>query len=328
MRFAGLHVPTEWIAAHGLKPERILPSADEGCHCAAGACQVAAQLPAGPLIATTQCDQLRRAQHDGFLLDVPAAWQSPSALRLWREELERLSRWLVRQGGSAPDRERLIATADRHDRVRSGLRADPRPERIATWLCDGREDEGTCDFTAGTETQRLEEVGQGRLSNRMAEGHECLPPANLCTSVPPVNRIPIALLGGPLPRDCGGWFAACAEAGLRIALDGSEAGERGLAPPLDRRLLHEDPLQAIAEAHLAMPDPGRRPDTALHDWIATAVTDRGLRGIIVRCDPFCDQWQLQADRLRHWAPVLLVESGENPARRATRLEAFAEMLAC
>ncbi len=292
MRFAGLHVPTEWIAAHGLKPERVLPSADEGCHCAAGACQVAAQLPAGPLIATTQCDQMRRSQHDGFLLDVPAAWQSPSALRLWRDELERLSRWLVRQGGSAPDRARLIATADQHDRIRSSLRCDPRPERITAWLCDGREVETTNDKRRAT------------------------------------NETPLALLGGPLPRGGDGWFAACATAGLRVALDGSEAGERGLAPPLDRRLLHEDPLQAIAEAHLAMPDPGRRPDTALHDWVATAVADRGLRGIVVRCDPFCDQWQLQADRLRHWAPVLVVESGENPARRSTRLEAFAEMLAC
>ena len=289
MRFAGLHVPTEWIAAHGLTPERVLPSADEGCHCAAGACQVAAQLPAGPLIATTQCDQMRRSQHDGFLLDVPAAWQSPSALRLWREELERLSRWLVRQGGSAPDRSTLVAAADRHDRVRSALRADPQSERITAWLCDGREEP---------------------------------------SAAPTASGIPVALLGGPLPRGGDGWFAACAAAGLRIALDGSEVGERGLAPPLDRRLLHEDPLQAIAEAHLAMPDPGRRPDTALHEWVATAVADRGLRGIIVRCDPFCDQWQLQADRLRHWAPVLLVESGENPARRATRLEAFAEMLAC
>ncbi len=289
MRFAGLHVPTEWIAAHGLQPERVLPSADEGCHCAAGACQVAAQLPAGPLIVTTQCDQLRRSQHDGFLLDVPAAWQSPSALRLWREELERLSRWLVRQGGSAPDRAKLVATADHHDRVRSDLRTNPRPERIAAWLCDGREDAAPAPTTGG---------------------------------------IPIAVLGGPLPRGGDGWFAACAAAGLRVALDGSEAGERGLAPPLDRRLLHEDPLQAIAEAHLAMPDPGRRPDTALHEWVAAAVADRGLRGIIVRCDPFCDQWQLQADRLRHWAPLLVVESGEHPARRATRLEAFAEMLAC
>lgn len=294
MRFAGLHVPTEWIAAHGLRPERVLPSPVTGCACAAGMCQVAAQIPAGPVIVTTQCDQLRRSPHQGFLLDVPAAWQGPSALGLWRDELERLGRWLVTQGGTAPDRARLMAAADAHDRVRARLRAlsgdaGQKHERISAWLCDGLHSD---------------------------------------EALAPERGIPVALCGGPLPRGGAGWFAACAAAGLHLALDGSEAGERGLAPPLDRRLLREDPLQAIAEAHLAMPDPGRRPDTALHGWISAAVAERALRGIILRCDPFCDQWQLQAERLRHWAPVLLVEDGEAPARLSTRLEAFAEMLAC
>ena len=144
--------------------------------------------------------------------------------------------------------------------------------------------------------------------------------------------MPIALLGGPVPRADFALYDLIEACGARVALDGSESGERGLAAPLDRRLAADDPLAALGDAYfLGLPDAFRRPDSLLYTWLDRLIPERGLRAVVVRLDPWCDLWRAQVPRLKDWGrlPVLAIESGESPGatpRLATRLQALAEML--
>lgn len=265
--------PPEWLWAHGFQPLRAKAPIASKCSCQEGLCSVAARAMEhrGLAIFATTCDQLRRAHDEeehGFLLDVPAAWQSVVAQKLWREELRRLGRWLIRHGGHEP--ENLLTLALEQDRKRAVLR-----EKSRVQLGDPR-------------------------------------------------GVRLAVIGGPLPENIPDLIV---QAGGLLALDASETGERGWALPLDLRLVQEDPFEAVAAAHLAIPDPSRRPDTKLHQWLAQEISERSIQGLVLCADPWCDQWQLQEQRLRHHAPVLTIDTGDNPARILTRLQAFCEMLA-
>ncbi len=118
--YSCVYVPAEWIAAHRLQPVRVQPSsraADvagerEGvCHylrwfvnavCREGA--------ADAVVVTTVCDQMRRAPElislfsgiPVFLMHVPATWQSPTAMKYYIDELNRLGDFFVGIGGVKP----------------------------------------------------------------------------------------------------------------------------------------------------------------------------------------------------------------------------------
>lgn len=308
--YASPFIPPEFIAAHGLKPHRFTESASTDCH--QGRCGTAAgfdaALAGGDLaILATSCDQMRRSGEDAtvplFRFALSATWDNANALRGYRSELERLSRFLVRHGGSAPDRATLAKHLLDHDtrraRLRAGCAALPgraAAEAIATWAETG----------VVPNTDPVPEADGG--------------------------RVPIALLGGPIPRHEFALYDLIESCGARVALDGSEGGERGLAAPIDRRNATDDPLDELANAYfLGIPDAFRRPDSLLYTWLDRMIPERGLRAVVVRLDPWCDLWRAQVPRLKDWGrlPVLAIESGEpvgNAPRLATRLGALAEML--
>lgn len=140
--YASPFVPPEWIAAHGLRPTwmqprsanlRSLGELARGTCPYAGALIDRARSDAGTsaLVLTTTCDQMRYAaallDHEGalpvFLMNVPSTWQTDSAGQLYWEELARLGRFLVRQGGTPPEMGRLVGVMQEHDRGRSEKRA-------------------------------------------------------------------------------------------------------------------------------------------------------------------------------------------------------------
>ena len=129
-------VPPEWIAAHGLGPRRIVPSLggpDDPVGALPGLCTYARAFVNTALRAprpdavvfTTVCDQMRRAlellaghaEPTTFLLNVPATWHEAAA-RLYETELERLGRFLVELGGTAPSPEKLARTMQEFERRR------------------------------------------------------------------------------------------------------------------------------------------------------------------------------------------------------------------
>jgi benzoyl-CoA reductase/2-hydroxyglutaryl-CoA dehydratase subunit BcrC/BadD/HgdB len=123
------YVPAEWIAAHGLRPRRLIPLPVEGASTIPrmeGLCpyarafvnDVAASKDIDGVVVTTMCDQMRRifdllvrrVEVPAFLLNVPSTWQTVAAQRLYLDELKRLGQFLVRLGGHEPDKEELVRT--------------------------------------------------------------------------------------------------------------------------------------------------------------------------------------------------------------------------
>jgi benzoyl-CoA reductase/2-hydroxyglutaryl-CoA dehydratase subunit BcrC/BadD/HgdB len=121
------YVPAEWIAAHGLRPQRLVPLPVEGAvtiprieglcpYARAFVNDVAARQDIDGIVVTTMCDQMRRVfdllvrrvATPAFLLNVPSTWQTVAAQRLYLDELKRLGRFFVRLGGHEPDKEELI----------------------------------------------------------------------------------------------------------------------------------------------------------------------------------------------------------------------------
>jgi benzoyl-CoA reductase/2-hydroxyglutaryl-CoA dehydratase subunit BcrC/BadD/HgdB len=117
-------VPPEWIAAHGLRPLRIVPAISGNA--AIGQCpyarsfvnEINSQKHACAAIFTTTCDQMRRITDIAtqksklpiFLMNVPTIWQRKTAVELYTAEIERLSRFLIQFNGQRPTDIKLAET--------------------------------------------------------------------------------------------------------------------------------------------------------------------------------------------------------------------------
>ncbi len=285
-------IPAEWIAAHELKPLRIVPRAASRAAIPAGmgvcpfarafANEVLADAEAAGAIFATTCDQMRRLAEQTaaagpanriFLFNVPATWQSVTAQKIYLAELQRLGRWLETRGGAAPSRERLAET-----------------------------------MVQATLPTALEKAA----SNRQA-------PA-------------LAVVGGPLLAEHRGIFDLIQHAGGRIVLDAAEGGERTRRAAWNRRSVREEPLLALADAYFGhIPDAFRRPNSELYAWLKRELAARQVHGIVFLHYIWCDLWRAEAQRLKEWCglPVLVVELGDQAhfnAHVRSRIASFLEML--
>lgn len=317
-------VPPEWIAAHGLRPKRIVPhaaAASAAVEVLPGVCpyarafvsDVLSDTEAVAVVATTTCDQMRRAPDlvelyrdmPVFLMNVPATWQTASAQRLYRDELERLGRFLERLGAKAPANEELAQVMLDYDALRAGLRSAR--DRL----------------TARQWAEELARLG-GNGNVQLDDG------GRLNGS----NGVRLAIVGGPLLQDDFEIYELVEVAGGRIVLDATETGERALPAPFDRRRVRDDPLGELADAYFgAIPDAFRRPNSRLYEWLEAALAEHAVAGIIFHHYVWCDMWGAEAYRLKEWSnvPVLALSTGDSAADQRTRIAgqvaAFMEMLA-
>jgi benzoyl-CoA reductase/2-hydroxyglutaryl-CoA dehydratase subunit BcrC/BadD/HgdB len=261
------------------------------------------------LVLTTACDQMRyvaamlevRGRGPMFLLNLPSTWQTPAVRQLYRDELGRLGRFLVRLGGRRPsdaDLSRIMLDFDRARRRE-----------------ENREGEG--------------ERGKGGDS-RVGVGGRVSPSAPLPRSPSP---IPLAVVGGPLLGADGAFFELVARAGGRVVLDGTEGGQRALPRPFDRERVASDPFGELADAYFdGIPDAFRRPNTRLYEWLDRELAASGARGVILRRYVWCDLWHAESQRLKQWSPVPVLEIDVGPEDEAApnrvqgRIEAFLETL--
>jgi len=319
------YVPAEWIAAHGLRPSRVVPDSVGSVFSLAGRegvcpyvrgfiAEVTKNDRAGAVVVTTVCDQMRRAfdivtrrcELPAFLMNVPNTWQSPAAQQLYTDELRRLGRFLIRQGGKPPSNDALAAIMLEYDIARTSIFAE-------------RE-----HLSARKYTEKIAAFGRDGL-DAVTHGDR--------VSLRPIAGVPLAIIGGPLMKQEFRIFDIVAESGGRIVLDATETGERGMCAPLDAEGLREDPLSKLARAYFGgIADASRRPDSELYDWLEEELTDRAVQGIIFRRYVWCDMWHAELGRLKDLIdlPVLDIdtagdfESEEN--RTAGRIGAFLEML--
>jgi benzoyl-CoA reductase/2-hydroxyglutaryl-CoA dehydratase subunit BcrC/BadD/HgdB len=317
-------VPAEWISAHGLRPSRLLlDSTLSGCAIEAreGLCSFAgafirnalAYRKPSAVIVTTLCDQMRRAfdilvmesNLPVFLFNVPKTWRSPSAHKLYIDELKRLGSFLVDLGGKSPSNSELAKVMLEYDNNRKSLleMADFLPSR--------------------------------QFSETIAEFNQygkCRPQLNSREKILS-QGIPLAIIGGPLFKGDFSVFDFFEESGGRIVLDATETGLRGLCHSFDRRALHDNPLIELAAAYFgSIPDPSQRPNTRLYDWLIDILSKRSVRGIILKRNIWCDIWHAELFQLKQIfnLPVLDIDvdfDGQKmPAQALSRIKAFMEIL--
>lgn len=314
--YASPFVPPEWIAAHGLCVERLVPpAADEGVGqgiCPfASACAAWATSASGAraLVLASTCDQMRRTgERVGrsgslpvFVMNVPATWQTRAARSLYLAELQRLGRFLVACGGRDPSPECLVETMRGFDSRRRGVRLRP----------------GRC--TARQYAEALVQIACDREPN--------LPGTVESAAV----RARVALVGGPLRRDDLWIYDLLEQLGAEVVLDATEAAERSLPAPFDEAAMLANPLAELARAYFdTIPDAFRRPDTLLHEYLGRELRRRGARGVIlVRC-AWCDHWHAQYGRLKETLGLPLVEidlggRDDQLQRTRTRIETLVDI---
>jgi benzoyl-CoA reductase/2-hydroxyglutaryl-CoA dehydratase subunit BcrC/BadD/HgdB len=315
-------VPAEWIAAHGLRPSRILPgpadvSAFAGA--SAGVCPYAAAFlhaiirddEAEAAVLTTVCDQMRRGfeqvQRDSrrpvFLLNVPSTWQTVTARKMYVSEVKRLGHFLTRLGGKEPSADELAGVMREYD-----------ARRFCLQEARGR-------------------VAPRRFSEAIVHFHrEGTVDSALCEGAYTPRGIPVALVGGPMMSHHFPIFDLIESSGGTVVLDATESGERTMPPPLDKRGLDGDPFMTLVDAYFGhIPDAFRRPNSQLYRWLKRKSAERGIRGIILRYYTWCDKWHVELQRMKEWseAPVLGISTGADEAmdgHATSRIESFLEML--
>ena len=348
-------VPPEWIKAHGLEPRGVWLARDFACDplsLAAGVCafanaavRLAERQSQAAVIFTTHCDQLRRgfdtiaeaAPSRIFLFNLPVTWQTPVAERILRDELRRLGQFLIGLGGHAPAYRELVELMGQYSEARRRLLA------AAPW-CPAR--------------AYAEAVARFHL-----DGSVHLPPEpsttalGLNTTTTAAPQPALALVGGPLPQSQLPLLDAIENAGGRVVLNATEAGERSLwsASPMDHAQPDlGDPERSVYAAETSIDQAGpdlpvtvstpsscsvnaallpllargclancvdvfQRPNTRLYDWLRERLTARQVRGIVLWHYVGCDLWRAEAQPMRtaFGLPVLLLDADEAAPRRNT-----------
>lgn len=320
--YASSFIPPEWIAAHGLRPLRLLPGDDTGQdgpvnrHEREGLCAYAADIAARAtdriMIFATTCDQMRRladstARDKGntLLMHVPATWDTTDTAAYYQSELIRLGRYLERIGGRTPSNSDVIAQMERYEAGREQLMA---------------------------RRGHLSAREHIALASRFFQSGK-LPPLAGAAS-PLRSGIPLMLLGSPLrPADLD-ILDQIESAGGRIVVDATDTGEREWPRPFDRTKMQTDPFSELADAYFGnIPAVFRRPNEALFTWLQQKTfMPPHLRGVVFVTHPWCDLWKAELPRLHDAlsVPILHLALGGSIAAhesRATRIEAFLEMIA-
>jgi benzoyl-CoA reductase/2-hydroxyglutaryl-CoA dehydratase subunit BcrC/BadD/HgdB len=319
------YIPAELIAAYGLQPSRIIPDSggiDSIISGVEGFCPyvkgfinyLSAEKDYCGIVVTTVCDQMRRGfdiivhqfNNPCFLMNVPSTWQTLSSQKLYLDELKRLGRFLIRLGGKEPANDSLSEIMFEYDTARK-------------ILLESRDDLSAVQFA-----EAIAEFGRNGPNRHIY---------NFTQSNYHLTGVPLAIIGGPMTRECYKNLDLIEQSGGRIVFNATETGERGLCTPFDRRNLRENPLMELANAYFyGIQDASRRPNSELYKWLKQELIARKVRGIIFHRNLWCDIWHAELQRLKDWAglPVLDIDStgdGElSLNRNQNRIRAFLEML--
>ncbi len=336
-------VPVEWIAAHGLRPERLCLRPSEkltrGICPYAGALLDAALAGVShhtrrstngvPLLGTssagaTDCTQhclFQAVAHDRERYTLaPEKWREVSALVLTTtcDQMRYVAAMLEQRG----DRPVFLLNVP-------SMWQTPAARRL---YLDELRRFGRFLVSLGGKAPSDAELAMVMLANDRSR-EESRKNSRGPTARGAPGGIPLAILGGPLlETDCG--FVEMVErAGGRIVLDATEHGQRTLPRPFDPARVAAGPLEELADAYFdGIPDAFRRPNTKLYEWLGRELAARQVRGIILHRYVWCDLWHAESQRLKQWSPTPLLELDVGPDDTAApnrvqgRIEAFLEML--
>lgn len=320
-------IPVEWIAAHGLRPWRLLPTGSASVRTSEGVCPyfqaIAQELsvdgpPLEAAILATTCDQMRRGHQTlaarlgrpVFLMNIPATWQSAASRQIYIDELVRLGLFLESLGGKAPSPSGLWQVMLAYDQARQALLACR--ERLAGRRFVERLHQ-LCQSTPDELESLTTEVRAESAANPVRLG-----------------RPAVAVVGGPMTARNLCVLDLIEHAGGRIALDATESGSRTLPLSLARGGFGSNPLVELAAAYFgAIGEIFRRPDSMLFETLGRELAACRPAGIVLVRQVWCDLWHAQVQRVRQEAALPLLDldlAGEPTAALANRVQAFMEVL--
>jgi len=356
-------IPVEWIAAHNLRPWRMLPQAYGQLLTREGVCGYAQAVansletePAEPaefdgIILATTCDQMRRmhevlcgrAQHApkascrSFLMNIPATWQSASSAGMYMDELLRLGKFMESLGGSRPTNEHLSQTMLAFCRSRQVLRLQGQSltsrrfvERLHQLCrCSMAELEAFANSFAG---ERAVVVQASSPADPYST--ESVQTAMPATQLPPVEealRIPLAVIGGPMTADELPVLDMIEDCGGQVVLNATESGQRVLPDMFEIHRTQAAPLAELTRAYFgSVGEIFRRPDSMLMEYLGREIARCRPKGIVLVRQVWCDLWHAQVRRIRQQMNLPLLEldlDGKTPpGSLANRLQAFMEVL--
>ena len=323
-------IPVEWIAAHNLRPWRILPKASGQSPAREGVCgyvqavsnsfqkRLAEPRRFDALILATTCDQMRR-RHEVlaqqlpavFLMNIPATWQSASSVGMYMDELMRLGGFLEALGGSRPTDQHLSQTMLAFCRSRQVLRTQGQ------------------FFTSRRSVERLHQLCQCLTAE--LETFAAGVANEVRGSVAADGPIPLAVIGGPMTADELSVLDMIENCGGRIVLNATESGQRVLPAAFDISRAQAAPLAELTRAYFgSIGEIFRRPDSMLMESLGCEIARCRPKGIVLLRQVWCDLWHAQVRRIRQQMNLPLLEldlDGKTPpGSLANRLQAFMEVL--
>jgi len=319
------YIPAEWIAAHGLSPSRIIPSASVSNSAPGqrqGLCPFAGTLIAHvlaeysncPVIMTTECDQMRRAfdvitqqrQTPAFLFNLPSTWQGSSAKKLYTAELRRLSRWLCSFSANMFSNDVLAETMLQYNNKRGSILA------AKNSLTPRQFSEAIATFNNSPDEFSLTNIPSHKTD---------------------ANGAPLAILGGPLLGHDFEIFDIVENCGGHITLDATETGQRTMPDTFNADKTETDLLAELTRAYFDhIPEIWQRPNVRLYEWLRTNIEQYNIRGIIFRRFLFCDLWHGELHRIREFTKLPVLDIDVSPPATAIdertkyRIQAFMETL--
>jgi benzoyl-CoA reductase/2-hydroxyglutaryl-CoA dehydratase subunit BcrC/BadD/HgdB len=323
-----------------------------------------------------------------FLMNVPVTWQSLTAAQMYQDELRRLGRFLVRIGGQTPSDAALTETMLAYQSARQDLlnRQEQMPARrfveLIFQLCQSNTAElcdadilSACDegilpsCVAGvspasslslaysfspferqqdTHSNEIETAKETTARNGEDAGGT---PATHADRMSASQRIPLAVVGGPMTARDLCVLDMIEQGGGRIVLNASESGQRCLPAAWGNRGqtpipqtesvsvpnfpvpdFHDSPLATLAAAYFgAISDAFRRPDDLLYEYLRRELAARAVRGIVFVRQAWCDLWHAQAARMRAAFDLPLLDLDVScpdsaSANLSNRIQSFLEVL--
>lgn len=316
-------IPAEWISAYGLQPVRLYPALNgdkPAIEQLPGLCPYARMMvhaclqrtDAAAVVIAGTCDQMRRAAElialrsslEVFLMHVPATWHTFTAFNLYCNELKRLGEFLDECGGTVPSEKVLADRMLQYDSERGMLR----------------------DLQETLPARQYADIVMQWFESRTLHTPELFLAGRTA-------GIPVILTGGPLLKDHLGVYNLIEQFGGTVCFDATENGELLLPAPYDRRVVRDEPFMEMASAFFgSIPGVFQRPNSRLYNHLKQHIHTHSAAGILLVRYVWCDLWHAEAQRMKEWLSLPLLEielNDEIPGidtRTKTRIQAFLETL--
>ncbi len=310
-------IPPEIIHSKNLIPCRIIPGIKRtfNLNIKMGICSFAEAFietltekkDASGFVFAASCDQMRRvyelfiskANQPSFLFNVPSLKNNPNSRKMYIDELKRLEKFLINSVGLGLNSKKLFSSIKLYEQ------AYARILKFKPVLSDALFKDSEMDI------------------NYAAAGIK-----NFAYK----TDINIAILGDSLPPAYFDIFGFLRKKNSSVVLDGTDSGERCIPGVMYKEIKSDNPYKILMHKYfLGIPNIYQKPDTDFYSWLKTMIIQRGINGIIILRNIWCDLWRGITSDIKHKSKihVLAIDLNDDyqfDQHSKNKIDAFIEML--